>query len=289
MADTDAWARDALGRLAGLSGVSRVGLALSEGGGRQHRFTADDRDTDGGLDWCRIDAYDDVPLNHVARTGAPVFGSLDDLEERYPTFAERQRRTAYVSFAAVPFVAAGQLLGGFVLYYDTPQPFPAPRRAQLCELGEHLGRDLRRAQVGEGRTWTSLAGEPVPPGARVAVHQVPQDLSAVGQTRSLVSDTLAGWGVDEDTVHTAALCLSELVTNALIHTSAGAEVRVLLDDGVLTTSVRDGGRGAVLPGGPEDDPLRAQGRGLQIVDALADRWGSRLDSVGATVWFVLET
>ena len=85
------------------------------------------------------------------------------------------------------------------------------------------------------------------------------------------------------------LCLSELVTNALIHTTGGAELRVLLDDGVLTGSVRDGGGHGPLAAETSDDPLRARGPGLQIVGTLADRWGSRLDSAGATVWFVLET
>ena len=41
---------------------------------------------------------------------------------------------------------------------------------------------------------------------------------------------------------------------------------------------------------PDDDPdpLRVHGRGLQLVEALADRWGSERDAVGTTVWFSLE-
>lgn len=293
MTDTDTWALDALGVMAGVREVSRVGLALSEGGGRQHRFTSDDRSTTGGstggLAWCQIDAYEDVPLNSVVRTGQPVIGSLAELEQRYPAFAERQRRTPYLSFAAVPLCAAGQTLGGVVLYFDTPQAFPTIQRAELRGLGERLGQGLRRAQLGERRTWASLADEPVPTGARVAVHPVRADLAAVGEVRQAVSRELGEWGVEEDTADTAVLCLSELVTNALIHTRGGAEVRTVLEHGVLTTTVRDGGREAALPGGTATDPLRAQGRGLQIVDACADRWGSRLDSTGTTVWFVLET
>ena len=84
------------------------------------------------------------------------------------------------------------------------------------------------------------------------------------------------------------LCLSELVTNALIHTTTGCAVRVLLDEGVLTTTVRDGGASGSGPLEPLEDPLRVHGRGLQLVEAVATRWGSELDSVGTTVWFVLE-
>jgi anti-sigma regulatory factor (Ser/Thr protein kinase) len=289
LTDTDSWALDALEVVASVPGVSRVGLALSEGGGRQHRFTSDDRGATGAPTWCYIDAYEDVPLNSVVRTGEPVIGSLDGLEERYPAFAERQRRTPYLSFAAVPLCAAGQTLGGVVLYFDTRQAFPPAQRTELHRLAERLAQNLRRAQVSESRAWASLADEPVPPGARVTVHPVPPDLSAVGQVRAAVSRELGEWGLDGDTVDTALLCLSELVTNALIHTRGGAEVRTLLEDGVLTISVRDGGREAALAGRSQADPLRAQGRGLQIVDACADRWGSRLDSTGTTVWFLLET
>jgi anti-sigma regulatory factor (Ser/Thr protein kinase) len=84
------------------------------------------------------------------------------------------------------------------------------------------------------------------------------------------------------------LCLSELVTNALIHTPTGCAVRVLLDDGVLTTTVRDAGASDAGTVEPLEDPLRVHGRGLQLVEAVAARWGSELDSVGTTVWFVLE-
>ena len=103
--------------------------------------------------------------------------------------------------------------------------------------------------------------------------------------------TLASWGIDADTdtVDTAILCLSELVTNAMIHTDAGCELRVVLDRGVLTTTVRDGGSSLVVDlGNITVDPLAVHGRGLQLVDALSTRWGSELDTVGMTVWFVLE-
>jgi hypothetical protein len=49
------------------------------------------------------------------------------------------------------------------------------------------------------------------------------------------------------------------------------------------------------PGSPPDlrepdssDPLQVHGRGLQLVDALASRWGSERDAHGFSAWFVLE-
>ena len=62
---------------------------------------------------------------------------------------------------------------------------------------------------------------------------------------------------------------------------------VELEEDQLTVAVRDRGAGDV-PGLVEDeDPLKVFGRGLQLVDALADRWGTEQDESGTTSWFAL--
>ena len=66
----------------------------------------------------------------------------------------------------------------------------------------------------------------MPSGAVVAFHEVPPDAAAVAAARRFLRHTLREWGVDDDTTDAAVLCLSELVTNALIHTPAGCAVRV---------------------------------------------------------------
>jgi GAF domain-containing protein len=236
-----AWARDALALMTDLPGVRRVGLALAEGGGRRLRFTASERGSDGGVEWCHVDAYDDVPLNTAVRTGQPVLGALNDLDERYAGFVERQRGTATVALAAVPIITAGQTLGGYVLFFDHPQAFGPGQVLDLARVGDDLGAALRHAQRGEARSIGALSDEPVPPGAVVAVHNVPPDTAAVAEARRFLRRTLHEWGIDEETTTTAVLCLSELVTNAVIHARAGSVVRVLLEQGILTTSVRDGG------------------------------------------------
>jgi anti-sigma regulatory factor (Ser/Thr protein kinase) len=283
--DISTWAHDALARMTDVAHVHRAGLALTEGGGRRLRFTASDR---GAGDWCHVDAYDDVPLNTAVRTGEAVLGSLDDLADRYPELAARQRGTPTVAIAAVPLVAAGQVLGGAVLFWDRPQAFDERQRAALRELGAELGAHLRRVQRTTERTHASLADAPVPSGAKAAHHDVPPDPAAVSGARRFLRRTLQGWGVDDDTSDTAVLCLSELVTNAVIHTHAGCSVSVLLDDGVLATVVRDSGVADDTADEARDEPLRVHGRGLQLVDALVARWGSELDASGTTVWFVLE-
>src|SRR6476659_2391521 len=284
----DTWARSALTQLAHVPGVHRAGLAVVEGGGRRLLFAASDRDNVSTVQWCEVDVYEDVPLIHTVRTGEAVVGSPAELAGTYRAFADRQTAKTR-ALASLPIFAAGHVQGGFVLFFDAPQGFDRPQLAELEGLGARLGAELRRVQRATTHATRSLEAEPVPHGARVATYLVTADPRAVAPTRHFLIDTLATWGVDDDTVDNAVLCLSELITNAVIHTGAGCELRVVLDDGVLTTTVRDGGSSVVVdPRHVTVDPLAVHGRGLQMVDACSTRWGSELDAVGMTVWFVLE-
>lgn len=277
-----------LAQLADVPGAYRAGLALAEGGGRRLLFTASDRDGGGSIPWCEIDAYEDVPLTHTVRTGKAVLGSLHELARRYRAFTERQPPNTR-ALATVPIVAAGHVLGGFALFFDTPQPFDQPQLMDLEKLGARLGAELRRIQRATTRASLSLQAEPVPEGARAATFSVTADPQAVADARHFASRTLTAWGVDGATISSALLCLSELVTNAVIHTEAGCELRLVLDEGVLTTTVRDSGSNVIIdPTHVSQDPLAVHGRGLQLVDAFSTRWGSQLDAGGMAVWFVLE-
>lgn len=286
-AETDTWVRSALEVLADVPGVLRVGVALAEGGGRQLLFAASDRDNEPVVDWCRVDAYDDVPLNNAVRTGRLVVGSLADLAGRYPEFVARQRRGTQ-ALASVPLSAAGQVVGGFALFYEATQPFDGPQLETLRELGESLGEDLRRGRRAPDLIDRSLDEEPLPAGARAATLTVAAAPRAVAPARQFVRRTLVAWGIPRDVLDSAVLCVSELVTNSIIHTAAGCEVRVMLHQGVLTTTVRDRGAPVGHPEGSQADALAVRGRGLQIVDAVSARWGSELDPVGMTVWCELQ-
>jgi anti-sigma regulatory factor (Ser/Thr protein kinase) len=287
--DVDGWAVDAFALLTGLPAVGRVGVALVEGGGRRLRFTASDRRSGSDLGWCHVDAYDDVPLNSAVRSGQPVIGALDDLEGRYADFVAHQRSTPYVAVAAVPLVAAKDVLGGYVLFFAQPQSFDDQQRAQLARLGHQLGDALTVARTsGERRLAVAESNVPTPPGALVAMREVPADLAAVGDARRFVRRTLAGWQVVPEVAYTAALCLSELVTNAVVHSHGGCVVRVMLHEGVVTAWVRDSGITGAAPLESPGDPLQVHGRGLQLVEALADEWGHDTDADGASVWFALK-
>lgn len=283
LVEADAVVRRWLTRAGDLPGVLRAGVALVEGGGRRLSFTASDR-TGPVVDWCHIDAYDDVPLNQVVRGGAPLAGTWDELAPAFPTFVARQVDGPASGLVAEPLVVHGQVLGAVLAYVDAVDAAPT------LEV-EGLARELRAAQARGARVDGALADVAVGPDVLVADHDVDGDPRAVGGARRFLRTRLDDWGIDDDSVDSAVLCLSELVTNAVIHTGAPAEVRAVLDGGVLTVAVRDRGnhRGArPTDADVHEDPLRVHGRGLQLVAGLSSRWGSDLDAVGTTVWFVLD-
>lgn len=122
----------------------------------------------------------------------------------------------------------------------------------------------------------------------------PADASQVGAARAFLAAILAGCPVAED----AVLCLSELATNAIVHSRSrqpGGSFTVRVQSGGQRLRVDVGDQGGPwetrdptgTPTQPSpDDPT---GRGLLIVGQLATRWGcAGHHRTGWTVWFELE-
>lgn len=105
------------------------------------------------------------------------------------------------------------------------------------------------------------------------------------QARRLTRARLTGWSVSEDTCDSAALVVSELVTNAIVHTASEMVVCELHDGAELVRiAVRDQG---CAPGEPQPSPQRPDeehGRGLLLVDALSHAWGAQEHGPGLLVW-----
>lgn len=112
------------------------------------------------------------------------------------------------------------------------------------------------------------------------------DLSGVGEVRGALREFLRYRSRPEDT-DVAELLLSELVTNALIHTRTGAVVTVTAAPRRLRVEVRD------FLAGQEPEPYvpnaddGTHGRGLLLVQSLADSWGVTAQALGKVVWFEL--
>ncbi|MER7912250.1 MULTISPECIES: ATP-binding protein [unclassified Streptomyces] len=111
------------------------------------------------------------------------------------------------------------------------------------------------------------------------------DLTAVPEVRHALRELLRKWGGPGASA-VAELLTSELVTNALVHTDHGAVVTATVVPEQLRVEVRDFVPGLDAPHAlPADD--RTNGRGLVLVQALADSWGVEDQGVGKVVWFEL--
>lgn len=294
-ADLDAVSRGALRHLSELPGVSRVGIGLSEGAGRRLRYAALEHGAapDAELEWCHIDAYDDVPLTAMMRSGAPVIGSLDDLASRFAGVVGRQRDDGVLALACVPLPGATGPMGGVIVFYDVAQDFDAEHLRLLEAAARRTAEAVRRVRLApEGRRTSSSPDDPaLSEGRHRASLQIENDPRSAGVARRFLRLNLTAWGVDDDSIDSAELCLSELVNNVIMHAGTDAQLSVHLEEGELGVLVRDGGEAGyeVARAVAEDDAMRIAGRGLALIDALADRWGTHHDDQGTIAWFVLAT
>jgi anti-sigma regulatory factor (Ser/Thr protein kinase) len=111
----------------------------------------------------------------------------------------------------------------------------------------------------------------------------------VGLARRFVLEALDRGSPIRDDV---GLLVSEGVTNALLHSSSGHEhgtftVSYFLSDTSIRVEIRDGG-GPAQPRRRVHDLESMTGRGLDLFEALADRWGHRGDERTRVVWFEID-
>ncbi|CAM5316143.1 ATP-binding protein [Streptomyces narbonensis] len=105
------------------------------------------------------------------------------------------------------------------------------------------------------------------------------------EVRHALRKMLRKWG-GPGASDVAELLTSELVTNALVHTEHGAVVTATVVPEQLRVEVRDFVPGLDRPHAPPADD-GTHGRGLVLVQALADSWGVEEHGVGKVVWFEL--
>jgi hypothetical protein len=111
----------------------------------------------------------------------------------------------------------------------------------------------------------------------------------IGQVRRIVSATLRYWTL-EPLVDTALLGLTELLANVHRHAQPDKRctVELLHAKDRLTVSVTDNDPRPPRIGS-RTESLATTGRGLAMVAALSDSWGTRptADDSGKVVWFTL--
>lgn len=116
---------------------------------------------------------------------------------------------------------------------------------------------------------------------------LPPAVDSPARTRDFLRELLQEWGAAE-LADDALLLVSELASNAVLHARSAMVVTASLsaEHGVLHVAVRDD----QYDGEPRvrhADAEATSGRGLEIVQMLALRWGIARDHDGKTVWFEL--
>ncbi|MFV0126636.1 SpoIIE family protein phosphatase [Streptomyces sp. HMX112] len=151
---------------------------------------------------------------------------------------------------------------------------------RLCDVVDERGGDddvailLLRRQGG----YTPQAG------GRFQQHVAPSDPEALRSARHMIRAAVRAWGAGER-ADGIALVADELITNALLHTDGGAIVTLRVLTGPqrrLRVEVED--CSSALPRRREAGEAGVSGRGLLLVDRLADVWGVESRGGGKCVW-----
>jgi anti-sigma regulatory factor (Ser/Thr protein kinase) len=122
--------------------------------------------------------------------------------------------------------------------------------------------------------------------ALTARVDLPPSARSVPVARHLVREVLRAWRAPQDPGD-VALLVTELVANVVDHVGGDSVISLELEysDGWLRIAVSDGS--AIRPVVGELRGDQPRGRGMQIVDAIADHWGVEDADGGKRVWFVL--
>ncbi|WP_030194329.1 SpoIIE family protein phosphatase [Streptomyces sp. NRRL S-87] len=151
---------------------------------------------------------------------------------------------------------------------------------RLCEVVDERGGDddmalllLRRRSEDAPRG-----------GGRLQQHVAQSDPEALASARHMIGAAVRAWGA-RDRVDEIELVADELMVNALMHTDGPAIVTLRVLTGPerrLRVEVEDGS--SALPRRREAGESGVSGRGLMLVDRIADVWGVESRGSGKCVW-----
>jgi anti-sigma regulatory factor (Ser/Thr protein kinase) len=112
--------------------------------------------------------------------------------------------------------------------------------------------------------------------------ELPAEPQSVALARQFVRDVLCepAWS---DLTEVVTLLTSELVTNAIRHAHSPCTVQLKATTGNVRVEVLDDSPSPPVP--RQVPPEAESGRGIELVDTLAGRWGMQPRPHGKAVWF----
>jgi anti-sigma regulatory factor (Ser/Thr protein kinase) len=122
----------------------------------------------------------------------------------------------------------------------------------------------------------------VPDHAAASSLPIPGDHAAAREARRFLLDHLPEDPAEDD-VDRVLLCASEIVSNAIEHGRPPRRLDLTVTGRDVRVEVHDGDPNQPAP--RTVGPLSLRGRGLQIVETAADRWGVARAGTGKVVWF----
>lgn len=163
-----------------------------------------------------------------------------------------------------------EVVSRLLAVYDSAQDLADGLFTRLAASPRHTGTALlaRTHQLSSDNT---------------AVWELPQEDRAASEARRLTRRWLTGLPhpVSDDSVDSAGLLVSELVTNAVRYGTPPITLRLILDQS-LTIEVGDSS--TVTPDLRHARVTDEGGRGLFIVSQITHKWGTRRSSNGKTIW-----
>ncbi|MGW2512332.1 SpoIIE family protein phosphatase [Streptomyces scopuliridis] len=154
------------------------------------------------------------------------------------------------------------------------------RDTDLERLCDTLTADLLPADQHVDDAALLVARLHVMAAGQLATWPLPEGPQAAGAARRLVREQLSSWGLEELTT-TTELLASELVGNVVRHVNTPSQLRLLRTD-CLVCEVSD--ESLTMPRIRRARVTDEGGRGLQLVAALSQRWGTRYTATGKCIW-----
>ena len=114
--------------------------------------------------------------------------------------------------------------------------------------------------------------------------QLPPKAASAREARRKVRALVPTWPTECSAA--LQLLVDELVTNAVLHARSDAELVATIDGRRARVEVHD--KSTRRPTALHYGPSSVTGRGLHLVEALAQRWGVDEVSGGKVVWFELD-